>query len=258
MLPHDPEPLADVAGAELTVRPDLDRGRDLGPVGEVAGVVLHVHHEGVDFGAVGEPHQLVEALAAEGPGVDVDGAQLAGGRLSGGAGQRIGMSIRERRTGSRRRRGAGGSSSPQREVCWAAREATCRKTARTPSANETACGPLVSGERERRDTRRRPGASHPQIRGPGCAGLISTRRLAARPRGVLSGRERDGRAVAPRLDLLVADALGHQVGAHRFRLEVGEVLVFRGRCRRCRCAAPISARIAVSACRISAIESSGT
>src|SRR5919106_4548118 len=67
---------------------------------------------------------------------------LAGGRLSGGAGQRTGASAPGIQNKESAGMGAGGNSSPHRgEACWAQSEATCRETARTPSAKERYMSP---------------------------------------------------------------------------------------------------------------------
>jgi hypothetical protein len=74
-----------IACAELRVGTDLNGRGDRRLVGQVPGVVLDVHHEGIDLGRVGEPDKIVEALPSEGPGVEVDGAN---GRWGGGPGWR--------------------------------------------------------------------------------------------------------------------------------------------------------------------------
>src|SRR5688500_4807715 len=152
---------------------------------------------------------------------------LAGGRLSGAAGQRIGSA----RLGTVNRvsggAGAGGSSSPHRGDCWAARDATCRKIARTPSTDLQ----YMSPDPRKKRTPGRSAAPAPPIRKSGARGG----RLDLHPdvRGSAAGRvvggQRYGPTVATRLHLLEVDSLGHQVGPHRVRLEVTEVLILRRR-----------------------------
>jgi hypothetical protein len=99
VLPHDPQALPGIPGAELLVGPDGDRGGHLGSVGEVSGVVLDVHHERVHLGAVGEAHKLVEALAAERPSIDVEGAYAGGRPAQRGSGPADGLAARHREEG---------------------------------------------------------------------------------------------------------------------------------------------------------------
>jgi len=72
VLAQDAQPCLGIAGPELPVGADLDRGRHARAVGEIPGIVLHVDHQRVDFGAIGQGHQIAEAPPAEGPRIDVD------------------------------------------------------------------------------------------------------------------------------------------------------------------------------------------
>ena len=66
----------------LAVRADLDGGRHGGRVSQESAVVLHIDHERVDLGGVGEAEEVVEALGSEYPAIEVD-AMNDRGRLSG-------------------------------------------------------------------------------------------------------------------------------------------------------------------------------
>ena len=59
---------------------------DVRAVGQVAGVILDVDDERIDLGALDQPDQVVEPPGAEGPRVEIDGADRVGWGLQRGGG----------------------------------------------------------------------------------------------------------------------------------------------------------------------------
>ena len=93
--------------------------------------------------------------------------------------------------------------------------------------------------------------------GPGVTTLISTLRLAALPRrGV--GCAGNGRAITLRHDLLIGDALEHEIVANGISLQSGETQCLRWPSRELSVWAETSTVVDGSAIRMAAIESSAT